>query len=284
MKESIKYLLFISFLLSFTFLNAQEDSDTLESYSIKEFIFSDSIKVSESIPDFIDELVEDVITEEEVDIELEWDTMGIDVIRNNYQLREFDTARLAVFRDLDEFDYSEAENGDSAISLFFQRFFRKMFGDLDMNLNSDWMRYILIGIAAILLIWFLLKNELKTFVKKKDTSEIVPQIGDLDISISRDILQEKLDKAEQEGRYREAVRYSYLMILKKLNNENIIVWKDYKLGQDYVNEISNVKTKAEFQAATNQFNYAWYGNYKVDKVFHDQTKKHSINIQNLIES
>lgn len=284
MKASIKFLLSISLLFTSLLLYAQEDVDSSfvgppyvgPPYVEREFTFQDTLEEEQS---FLNELVSEIVDVEPFREVLEWDTSNIAEIRESYVARTFDTTKLAAYKEMDRFDFSEPKKTDSIFGQFFARIAEKMFGNLDMGIRSKFLRYLIILLATVLIVWFILRNELRSFVRKRDTKAITPKAGDLDISVSRDILLENLQKAELEGKYREAVRYSYLMTLKKLNEENVIIWKDYKLGQDYVDEIAIESIKGHFQSFTDYFNYAWYGNYQVDNTFYDKVRGYSESIQ-----
>ncbi len=279
MKASIKSVLSISLLFACFLLYAQEAVDTAfvgPPYVEREFTFRDTVEEEQS---FLNELVNEIVDVKPYREVLVWDTSNIADIRESYVARTFDTSRLAVYKEMDKFDFSEPKKTDSIFSQFFARLAEKMFGNLDMGIRSKFLRYLIILLATVLIVWFILRNELKSFVSKRDTKALTPKVGDLDISVSRDILLENLQKAELEGKYREAVRYSYLITLKKLNEENVIIWKDYKLGQDYVEEIEVASIKQDFQSITDYFNYAWYGNYQVDDTFYDKVRNYSERIQ-----
>ncbi len=275
------YLIYLFLLCGFCLKAYQTTEDSLvqeqEEPSIKEF-FTDKSQ-DEEAP--ISELIDILVEENDVPETQEWDTSGIALVKKDYVHRNFDTIKINEFKTLEQFDYTEAQSKDSPFLNWLRRLISRLFSEHQENTGGGWIKYLIIIGASILIVLFLLRNEFKSLIKKKDKEGIKPQAGDLDITIHEDIICKNLKDAEDAGRYREAIRFQYLKVLKKLNEDNLIDWKDYKLSQDYVNEIKNEGLKNEFKQLTEYFNYSWYGNYEVDSSFYSDAKKHISQIESL---
>ena len=290
MKVNIKiYFLaiFFSACCTFTSASAQQDSTVEESTQPpeREFIFEELKEFSE--------LLETVIEEDEKDSKrIELDSSKIALARRSYQKRVFDTIEINRYKSLDVFDYTEARADQSPFILWLQRIFRKLFGmfepdEIEEETVESWfsffniIKYVVIILAAALLAWFLLKSEFTSLIKKKNI-DFDPKIGDLDITIEEDVLLTSLQEAITKEDYRTAVRYKYLIVLKQLNEDQFINWKDYKLSSDYINEITDSNLQKEFRSLTEYFNYTWYGNYKVNRGFFDKAVTHFDSIKTKI--
>lgn len=69
----------------------------------------------------------------------------------------------------------------------------------------------------------------------------------------------------QNRNYRLAVRLLYLQTLKHLSDKEIIDWQPNKTNLAYVAEVQNGQGYEEFTPLTHQFEYVWYGDFKLDK-------------------
>ncbi len=288
MKENIKsYFTYISVCICFSCisLNAQVDSTSEGSNSPREreFVFEEVNELAE--------VLEDVL---EVDNQnYEWDTSRIEIARRNFTQRVFDTIELNKYKELDQFDYSETRSEDSAFKRWWQRLLRSIFGSMELEESNaepstTWssfinvFKYILILLAAGLIAWFLVKGEFKNLLKKKDKFQLKPSTGDLDITVERDVLLKSLEDSIKNNDFRSAVRYQYLIILKQLNEEDYIQWKDHKLSVDYIKEIKDPDLKKEFSKLTEYFNYAWYGNYSIKRRFLNKAGRYFDSIKSKI--
>ncbi|HYE95032.1 MAG TPA: DUF4129 domain-containing protein [Rubricoccaceae bacterium] len=74
-----------------------------------------------------------------------------------------------------------------------------------------------------------------------------------------------LAEARREGRFRDAVRYQYLLGLQKLATRGIIDWRKDKTNREYLAEVRRAAGLAEpFAEVTRLFEWVWYGEAAVD--------------------
>lgn len=76
-------------------------------------------------------------------------------------------------------------------------------------------------------------------------------------------IQKLIDKALKNKNYRLAVRYYYLLILKRLTEADLIAYEFDKTNSDYFAEITSEELNLGFRKATNLYDYIWYGNFTV---------------------
>ncbi len=85
--------------------------------------------------------------------------------------------------------------------------------------------------------------------------------------IAKDILT-----AEQQANYRLATRFSYLNILKKMAEKDIIRWEARKTNRIYLEEIGQQAWKADFERATRFFEWVWYGEHALSQEEYNAAK------------
>jgi len=72
-----------------------------------------------------------------------------------------------------------------------------------------------------------------------------------------------IEEAEREGRYRDAIRFHFLRILKGLSDKQIIHWHRNKTNIEYAREIASRPESAGFEQVRRIYEYAWYGEFSV---------------------
>jgi hypothetical protein len=70
------------------------------------------------------------------------------------------------------------------------------------------------------------------------------------------LIQEALRKEQ----YSEAIRWSYLSVLKRLNERELISFDPHKTVNEYVHELKRTDLKSDFRHLSRQFVYYRYGN------------------------
>ena len=81
-----------------------------------------------------------------------------------------------------------------------------------------------------------------------------------------------ITKAKKENNWRLATRYYYLWLLKSFSDKDIIEWDIEKTNADYLNEISNLELKKEFQFLSYVYEYSWYGEFDLTKTDFERTE------------
>lgn len=90
-----------------------------------------------------------------------------------------------------------------------------------------------------------------------------------------------ITSAKLKNEYRIATRYYYLWLLKSLSDKTIINWDIEKTNTDYLSEIKNTELKKEFEFLSYVYDYCWYGEFELTKEDFEKAENHFINaIQN----
>jgi hypothetical protein len=247
MKEiSRKLFILYIFLLGVISLSAQLDS------------------IVEDLPPDMEAELDDIAVEE-----VTWSDCFIEL--DSFSLVDLDfDVKTKKYRDDPTYNYEkdpEKESGlISKLWYKFRRWLADFFGFSLPPYTGKIFQYLIIGLGAFLLIRFLLQAELGGFLRKKEVmvEEIDSELVDADMS--EDDLSKLIEKAEQQGAYRLAIRFRYLRILRKLDDAKHILWKPGKTNTSYLNEIKESSIKNSFMESTKVYEYIWYGEYDISDV------------------
>lgn len=152
-----------------------------------------------------------------------------------------------------------------AVGRFFDRLFS--FGSKDSLSGLE----ILFKIIAFLIIGFVVYMIVKIIINKDGGWIFGKSNRKIDVS---DLVEENIhtidfqtiiNNAKKEENYRICIRYYYLWVLKTLADKEIIEWDMEKTNADYVYEISDKKTKTDFQYLSYLYDYIWYGEFELQK-------------------
>lgn len=173
----------------------------------------------------------------------------------------------------DDFNYVELEESETIFERFmswlgslWNRFWRWILGDVEatgfLAFLIKLLPYLIITGIVIFVIWLFYKlNPGARFLKSKEKPEVFFSEEE-EIIKSRNI-QELIQKALEDKNYRLAVRYYYLLVLKKLTHAEIIAYEFDKTNSEYVNEISSEEISGQFSKVTTLYDYIWYGSFTV---------------------
>lgn len=185
------------------------------------------------------------------------DSLVVDESRSKYA-RTIDTSTYEVYRSNSDYQYEEVRYEESNLRRMWRRFWSRFFKSLGKGLSSEIFQYIIIIVAAAGVIYFILKSQFANVIRKEPT-EKRSYVEELDIRVSENVLEEKWKHAKNNKDWRNAIRYAYLISLKKLDEKKLIQWKEWKLSEDYVQELKHTEWKQDFTDMTKFFNYSWYG-------------------------
>jgi hypothetical protein len=93
-----------------------------------------------------------------------------------------------------------------------------------------------------------------------------------------------IKNAIKQQNYRLAIRYYYLLTLKKLSQNHIISWEQQKTNEDYISEIDAIKLKTDFTNITRIYDYVWYGEFDIDVLKFEALKLQFESLNNTLEN
>ena len=192
---------------------------------------------------------------------------------SNIQPIELNQDLLESYKDNDDFiyerepqDLSYWEDIGNWFSDKLERFMRWVFGDYEANrflvglLGA--LPYIFLAcILGLIVYLFIRYNPLGRYLKTSEEPTVL-------ISTEEDIIRHKdipllIDHALRDKNYRLAVRYAYLLIIKKLTEADLIDYRFEKTNTDYIKELKNEDVKEGFGQITRLYDFIWYGNFDI---------------------
>lgn len=122
---------------------------------------------------------------------------------------------------------------------------------------------VVILIAVFLIARALINNE-GSWIVGKSTNKAIEKLELIDEEIIQNSnLEELLNTAIHQKNYRLAIRYQYLITLKKLSENSLINLDKDKTNSDYLLEIKTPKHQKEFSYLAYIYDYVWYGQFSI---------------------
>lgn len=173
----------------------------------------------------------------------------------------------------------EALNAWQRFKLWLAKIFKELF-NFDTPDGSKKAVNVFLKIFGFIVIIFVLFKIISAYVnndgnwvfgRKSDkininATNIESNIHQADFNV---LIEESLLKND----YRSAIRYYYLLSLKKLSEKEIIDWDSEKTNYDYYQEIKDEKVKKQFQYISYIYDYCWYGEFNIEKQEFETSKK-----------
>jgi hypothetical protein len=188
---------------------------------------------------------------------------------------ELDESTIDELKSDEDFNYEEVEAVDTIWDKFMRwlgemwdSFWRWLLGDYEASgFLAFFIRllpYIIIAGIVFFVIWLFYKlNPGARFLKSKEKPEVF-FTEEEEIIRSKNI-EELIQKALENKNYRLAIRYFYLMVLKKLTDAEIITYEFDKTNSEYVSEITSEEISGQFSKVTTLYDYTWYGSFDVSE-------------------
>lgn len=185
------------------------------------------------------------------------------------EVRHFDNAKLAQFKQQPEFQYNDTATRPSLWKRFW-RWFWSLFDKVDFKpgttILANFLKYLFIALGVAALIFLILRVagvDINGLFKRKPADAGVPYNETLE-NIHEINFDTDIDAAIAQHNYRLAVRLLYLKALKKLSDAGLIHWQIDKTNTAYIDELSNPNQREAFTVLTRQFEYIWYGEFTIN--------------------
>lgn len=181
--------------------------------------------------------------------------------------RVTDTETLEKLKSDPELQYKEpptiAENLWDRFLLWISQLIGSIF---DSAVSTNWGKLLAYAtgiVLMIVLIMMLLKvNAFKIFYSGEGASTF--RYNSLDENIHEMDFEKLIEEAVAKKDYRGGVRLQFLYALKMLSDKNHIHWDQGKTNHDYLDELTLAELKPGFTDLNYYFEYAWYGDFKVN--------------------
>lgn len=184
--------------------------------------------------------------------------------RSPVQIRKPKTARLDDYRNDREYQYGQdLKPANSLWAKFWSWFWKQVNEFLRSKSYQNFWQYVILAMAAGVVIWLLIKAEILGFIFSKGSKNTALDYETLTENIHEINFDQEIEAAIEQRNYRLAVRLLYLQTLKHLSNHNLIDWKPNKTNRSYVYELAQSPRQPEFETLTTQFEYIWYGDFPI---------------------
>lgn len=139
-------------------------------------------------------------------------------------------------------------------------------GMQETNYDNFW-KYVfwLFAIATIIFVILKLLGADITMIFSKNNKTITVEHYVMNENIHDINLSELVAQALVQNDYRLAVRYNYLLVLKKLSDKKLIEWKITKNNRSYADDLQQSPLQIGFLKITALFEYVWYGEFNPDE-------------------
>lgn len=196
----------------------------------------------------------------------------------------FDEEVLKKYEGDPHFDYTEINPEESWwyqfkawLSQLWSNFWTWLFGDYTSNsflvfLFNAIPYLILLGILIFIIWLFYRINPGSKLLLSKELPEVF--YTDEEEIIKTKNIQALIDQALSNKDYRLAVRYGFLLLLKRLSESEIISYEFDKTNSDYLKEINKTSILSLFEKVSMLYEYTWYGNFGVDEQDYAKASKH----------
>lgn len=181
-------------------------------------------------------------------------------------LKQIDKAKIENYQLDRDFLYDRvpppAEDWWEAFKRMFWEWFSEMFEQSGISFAWDYLKWIFLAAIIVFIVLRIFKTNLRGLFQSKSATNKVHFITE-DEDIHDINFDDKITKSIEQKNYKEAIRLSYLRILKQLTDKELIAWKVDKTNLDYVLEIKNKSLKGEFEKTSILFEYIWYGEFEL---------------------
>ncbi|RAV29805.1 DUF4129 domain-containing protein [Sinomicrobium soli] len=126
--------------------------------------------------------------------------------------------------------------------------------------------YIVIILAVIYFIIRAIINREGRWIFRRNTDRSIIVARDIENNIHVTDFQALVRQAVAEKRYREAIRYHYLWLLKELSERALITYDVEKTNNDYQAELQQHPIGRDFRYAAYLYTYIWYGEFEIDQL------------------
>lgn len=201
-----------------------------------------------------------------------------------------DEEQIKEYQEDSDFDYTVALEEDNWWTRFKQwlndvwsSFIRWILGDGEVsgtgNVLVQLLPYIIIASLVGLLIWVFMRMDTGQLAfEKKQTAQAF--LSDDEELIKRDDIQSLIDKAIAERNYRLAIRFYYLLALRKMSGKELIDWQVQKTNHEYIYEVKDPNLRNQFRRITDIYDYIWYGNFEVDENAFEKAQSSFVTLTN----
>ncbi len=147
----------------------------------------------------------------------------------------------------------------------------------------NWIFIVALIGAVFYLVYILLGEESLGLFRRNNDQKIEQPENFTAENIADANVDSLIEEAEKSNDYRLAIRYYYILVLKKLSLKNYIKLEEDKTNAEYFNEIKSQKFSKNFAYTSYLYNYIWYGEFFINKEEYTSAKDNFIHLIKKIE-
>ena len=229
-------------------------------------------------------------SQDSVDLAFEEDTLVVEEYKDlliskdssSVQWRAFKEENLSKYRNNKDYYYGiQAQYEEGFFSRLWsaiKNWYRDLIGAKNEGRFWKFIEWVVAIGGIFILVRFLMTTTGVSMFRKEE------KVSDLQMHLTKEDLQqnllEQIEKAEHQGDFRLAIRFHFLQMLKYLDANDLIHFKEHKTNSDYYYEIKNQELKKGYAAAANVYDYAWYGKFEINADSYPEVSKNFKNIYN----
>ncbi|MDT0650404.1 DUF4129 domain-containing protein [Autumnicola edwardsiae] len=206
----------------------------------------------------------------------------------------FSKTEIETYKSQQEFDYLGRIEKDSwwtrfkrYINLKYEQFIEWLFGEYT---PGGFIQFIITIIPYFILVlvlgfvfWLITRLDPGSSLLESPAEPGVFLSEEEEIIQSKDISQ-LIEEAITNKQYRLAIRYYYLLNLKRLDETGIIAYQFQKTNEDYSGEIRKEAIKQQFRKITRLYDFIWYGDFKVSETDFRLAEKGFLQMNSVLEN
>lgn len=188
--------------------------------------------------------------------------------------KEFDISRIKEYKSSDDYIYSIQEVEVSFFSRLLswikistRKILNFFFKDIESIAGFFYsfftsLPYLIFTITFFLILKYSLQGKMRSIFQETTKSKITFET-DQELIEGKDLCK-SLGNAIQTKEYRIAIRFYYLLLLKKLSKSEVIVLRKEKTNKDYIKELEKSTHQSKFIESTRIYDHVWYGNFEMN--------------------
>lgn len=148
---------------------------------------------------------------------------------------------------------------------------QKLFRTKAMGYVLENMNYIIMALAALIVILVIRKLSLSGVIYRRDKTAVYFHAGAAqeEMNVDPDLM---ISEAVKNKDFRTAVRYYYIRSLKHLAGKEMIEWQVNKTNSQYIKELREPGIKNPFEKLTLLFEKAWYGGTNLEEAHFEEAR------------
>ena len=190
--------------------------------------------------------------------------------------KKFDEDRLEAYKTATDFKYNLIKNEPNFLEHAWNWLGRMVKKILAWGLDDigsavgtikailEVIPYVILGVALYFIIRFFMGVNQSSNAWDGNKRPAV-FASDEEELIKNENLEQLIQEAVDVSNYKLAVRYYYLLVLKKLSEKELVIWRQEKTNEEYVAEINKAHLRQDFMETTRVYDFVWYGNFEINE-------------------